>query len=89
MSWSFNAIGQPANLKKALDAQSEGLTGDPKEEFDAAKPHLAALIDMNVSPLEGFPVIHVQASGHATRVNGLVNMGTCTVVIASMNSKVV
>jgi hypothetical protein len=47
MSWSFYATGTPQKLVEKLDKQSANLTGDSKQEFDAAKPFLAGLIQQN------------------------------------------
>jgi hypothetical protein len=73
MSWSFNAIGSPENVLKALEAKSEQISKDPddysRKEFDEAKPHLMALVkqnfvasDRNYSPM----AVSLVASGSAT-----------------------
>jgi hypothetical protein len=47
MSWSFNAIGLPENICKALDENSTKLGGQSRIEFDSAKPLLAAILREN------------------------------------------
>lgn len=64
MSWSAYYIGTPDNLSEALKKQSDNLSGNSKEEFDAALPHIAALIQQNKGK-DKPPVLHLQASGSA------------------------
>ena len=47
MSWSINMIGTPEKLVEALKKHSETISGRSKEEFDAALPHMIALIEEN------------------------------------------
>jgi hypothetical protein len=64
MSWSVQFIGKPEKVVEALNAQSETMktySGDSKAEFDAALPHLVALVNENFGT--GYPVKLV-ASGH-------------------------
>lgn len=71
MSWSFEAIGTPAKVAEALEAKSENISRNPDDycrvEFDAAKPHLLALVNQNFSaPDQAYkPVIRLRASGSA------------------------
>ena len=69
MSWSITSIGNPVNVAKELDEESARLTGQCKVEFDAALPHLKAIV------LENFqtrpapycqPVVKLEASGHGS-----------------------
>jgi hypothetical protein len=67
MSWSFAAIGKPENVIKALDEHSEKLERQSREEFDAAKPHLQALLRENFNNgAGGVPTVHLKASGHGS-----------------------
>lgn len=66
MSWSIQLIGNPENICAALDAESERLTGQSKDEFDAALPHLKALVGQNVSETQ-LPVLNLTASGHGNK----------------------
>jgi hypothetical protein len=89
MSWSFQAVGTPENLQKALDADAETLTGDSKAEFEEAKPHLVALIRMNVNP-HSPPTLRVDASGHASRnPEGETTYSNCVVTIVNLNARLV
>lgn len=67
MLWNVNLIGKPENVVKALDAESEKMSGASKEEFDGAKPHIVALVRENFSLKDGQDdmkcAIQVEASG--------------------------
>ena len=88
MSWSFSAIGTPDNLIKALDATSETMSGDSKDEFDQAKPNLQSLLAMNVNK-NSPPVLHLNANGHASRSEGEVYHGSCNVEIKGLSAQLV
>lgn len=66
MSWSVSLIGYPENVVRALDEEGEKLRDVSREEFDAAKPALAALVRENFAK-EGSgyvaPVVRLDASG--------------------------
>lgn len=66
MSWSVLLIGTPANIAKALEDESAKLDGQSKIEFDAAKPHLAALVLENFANAEPYitPLVQLEAGGH-------------------------
>lgn len=66
MSWSVNLIGKPAAVAAALEEESGRLTDQSKVEFDAAKPHLVALVLENFANAEGYtePIVQLEASGH-------------------------
>lgn len=68
MSWSVTIIGNPANVAAALTAQSETMEGQTKIEFDAALPHLVALVQQNFYVGGPTPVIKLAASGHGYAV---------------------
>lgn len=53
MSWSVSFFGKPEAVAKALEDAGAGLTGQSRIEFDAAKPHLVALV-LNNFVMEGF-----------------------------------
>lgn len=74
MSWSINLIGSPENVGKALEANSGNLSGQSKVEYDAALPHIKALVEQNVN--NSYPIaIKVDASGHGdTTGNNTVNV---------------
>lgn len=60
MSWSNRWVGKPDAIKRAMDRYSEKLTMQSKDEFDDAKPKLAALLDANTH--DG--VLALDANGH-------------------------
>jgi hypothetical protein len=61
MSWSVQFIGKPEKVSEALTAQSVSMNGDSKVEYDAALPHLVALVNENF----GFDnLVKLSASGH-------------------------
>jgi hypothetical protein len=71
MSWSFNGVGTPAALKRALDKQSDTLGSDPggdptknlsRYEFDHAKAALGALLDA----ADQDAAVALNASGYAS-----------------------
>lgn len=66
MSWSVLLIGTPTNVAKALEDESTKLDGQSKIEFDAAMPHLRALVLENFANAEPYtiPLVHLEASGH-------------------------
>lgn len=71
MSWSINIIGHPSNIDAKLAEQSNIFEGLSKEEFDAAQPHISALVRQNWNPTETVqPLINLIASGHGYSVNG-------------------
>ena len=66
MSWSVSFTGRPEKVAEAIEAESAKLSGQSKVEYDAAKPHLAALVRQNFAR-EGSgynePLIEVSAHG--------------------------
>jgi predicted ATPase len=74
MSWSINFIGSPENVSKALELNSANLTGQSKSEYDAALPHLKALVEQNVN--NNYPItVRIDANGHGdTTGNNSVNV---------------
>ena len=75
MSWSVNYIGSPENIVKALEANSEVLSGKSKEEYDDALPHIKALVSQNHST--SYPVtLKISANGH-----GYDGYNNCSVTI--------
>lgn len=96
MSWSICLIGSPANVAKALDEQSVRETGQCKIEFDAALPHMKALVLENFQTMgEPYcqPIIHLEASGHGSASGPLDDLKqidrNCTVSIKAQYGKLV
>lgn len=62
MSWSFQAVGKPAAVVKAIEESSNNkLTGKSLDEWQEAKPALLALVGANVGN-----AVKVNASGSAS-----------------------
>lgn len=78
MSWSVNLIGTPTKITAALKKQSETLTGQSKEEFDAALPHMLGLLAQNYAGTYE-PAMRITASGH-----GYTGYNTCLVNIENL-----
>lgn len=62
MSFSVTFIGKPEAIKKKLDEEGAKLSGQSKDEFDAARQALNIILDQNV----GNNVLRLHANGHAT-----------------------
>jgi hypothetical protein len=86
MSFYVSIVGKPDALKRQLAKEAETLSGQSREEFDAVRPALEAIIDQNVSDpsVAGPSVLRVQANGHATFINGVKTSGQCTVHVESI-----
>lgn len=82
MSFSVSFIGKPDAIKNALAKESDRLTGQSKDEFDAVKPAIEAILDQNMN-LGGDPsVLQVEANGHAKFLDGVKQYGNCSVKVA-------
>lgn len=66
MSWSFNGIGKPQALKTAIDADMQRYTGQSREEFEHAAPHIKGLLDAAHEDA----AVSVNANGHASFTDG-------------------
>jgi len=73
MSWSIVFTGTPDEIVAALDDHSNKITGQSKVEYDAAKPHMSALVAENFAA-EGSgynpPTLILEASGHGSSRDG-------------------
>ncbi len=86
MSFAINVVGTPEGLKRALAEYSERQTEPSKTEFDAVKPAIETVIDQNV-PFEGHQVLlHVEASGHASFVDGVKKYGTARINVRQLEA---
>lgn len=71
MSWSVSYLGKAEKIVEALQKQSETLSDYSKEEYDAALPHMVALVSRNFNKNNSdYPLIRFSASGHGSKVNG-------------------
>ena len=88
MSWSISVIGTPENVIKYIEKESGRLTGDSKEEFDAAKPNIISLINMNYNTSYPQMAIEVTANGHRY-TSDYQKYGTCSISIKQAGSVLV
>lgn len=82
MSFSVSFIGKPDAIKNALAKESDRLTGQSKEEFDAVKPAIETIVDQNVTGVGDQAVLHVEANGHANFTDGVKQYGSCQVKVS-------
>lgn len=82
MSFSVSLLGRPEAIKDNLFKESERLTGQSKEEFDAIAPALTMILDHIVNP-QG--VVHLSVHGHAAFADGVKTFGQCNVEIKVIN----
>ena len=61
MSWSISLVGTPEGVGRKLEEYAETLSGQSKEEFMDAKPHLQGLLSQVVKQN-----VRLNANGHAT-----------------------
>jgi hypothetical protein len=78
MSFSVTFIGKPDAIKRKLAEESERLTGQSKQEFDAVKPALETVLDQNV----GNNVLRLDANGHASFNGDTKAYGQCSVSVS-------
>lgn len=92
MSWSVSLIGKPANVVKALEAESAKFTDQSKVEYDAALPHLVGLVQQNfVADESGYvePTIKLDAAGSGYSRDGKQLQRSCRVKIEPLYTKLV
>jgi hypothetical protein len=61
MSWNVSMIGTPEKVAIALEEHAGTLTGQSRVEYEAAAPHLAALVRQNFA--QTGMVVKVDANG--------------------------
>ena len=89
MSWSMTMIGTSENIRNALQSESKRLTGASKQEFDEALPHLAALVGMNVNTSNREQLLELEASGHASHVDGVEKYRNVSIRLDLSNKRLV
>jgi len=93
MSWSVNFLGRPEKVVEALKTHAEksGLTGQSREEYEAAMPHLVGLVEQNVcaggSP-EYPKMVKLVANGHGSKKDGEWTERNCSVALSYEYTKV-
>lgn len=83
MSWGISFIGKSERVVEALKAQSEKLAGHSKEEYDAALPHMIALVEQNFG-LANNELIQINANGHGHFQDNVTQNRKCNVQITSL-----
>lgn len=76
MSWSISVVGTPEGVSRKLDEYAETLSGQSKEEFMDAKPHLQGLLAQVVKQN-----VRLNANGHATFTGGEKTYGSVCVAL--------
>lgn len=61
MSWSVQFIGKPEKVAEALIAEADKLSGESRNEYGSAVPHLVALVKENFGMNYA---VKIAASGH-------------------------
>lgn len=84
MSWSVTLFGTPEGVKKALDEEGEKMSGQSKEEFLEAKPHLQGLLSQCVGQNSN---VQLTANGHATFENGTKTYGAVQVKLDTLYAR--
>lgn len=87
MSFYVDYIGTPDKIKDKLAEHAETLTGQSKEEFEAARPAINTILDQNVNN----GVVRLTANGHATidTTTGVKTYGQCTVDLKPLGGTLV
>lgn len=92
MSWNINFTGKAEKVVEAMKAEAEKLSGQSREEYESALPHLVGLVEQNVA-VGGNPeypkMIVIQASGHGSKnKDGAWTERNCTVTLGFNYTKV-
>jgi hypothetical protein len=78
MSWSITTSGTPEEVVLKLEEQSNILSGQSKEEYDSALPHMIAIVKENING-----TINLNAYGHGSKdAEGKYYNKSCTVNIS-------
>ena len=87
MSWSVSFFGTVEKVAEAVEAEGAKLTGQSKLEYDAAAPHLAALVRENFQ--SGDPaLVRLSASGSGYMEGGVQKNRTACVTLERLYGKV-
>lgn len=84
MSWSVSTSGTPDEVVKGLEEYTSSLgAGQSGEEYEAARPHIIALVRQNYTVEGEQPKIVVNAFGSGSTVGGKETKRSCTVHIST------
>ena len=91
MSWSLSCIGKPEKVAEAIEKYGEQLGGQCKIEFDAAKPHLLALVKENFTTPGSYsePVLDFEAYGSGCASGDKQIQRDCSVILKRLNKTLV
>lgn len=65
MSWSISFFGTAEKVAEAIEGAGAEMTGQSKLEYEAAAPHLVALVRENFQNGPGDPpLVRINAGGH-------------------------
>jgi hypothetical protein len=84
MSWSVSCIGKPEKISQALKDYSNTVTGQSKEEYDKALPHLVGLVEQNFHKSNDSLLINFSASGSGYVNGGELISSSCQIKIEQM-----
>ncbi len=90
MSWSVSFIGKPHAVREELAKTSLTLSGQSKTEYDAALPHMQALVALN-EPSAGTTddAIELIANGHSTLQNDVRTYGSVNVSLKRTSTRII
>lgn len=94
MSWSVSAVGEPEAVVRHLERyMADQSPNQSKEEYDAAKPHLVALLRQNFATEKASEwakgqLVSIDASGSGTKVNGEDVQRNCSVTLRTIGKLV-
>lgn len=72
MSWSVHFVGKRDNIIKALNEESDKMTGESKKEYDSYLSDLTNMVSANYNN-QFEPVLKLSAHGH--RAEGMSSFG--------------
>lgn len=88
MSWSITLVGKSENIAKALEEYAIKLTGQSKEEYESALPHLVGLVKENFSKTSP-PMLKIEAAGSGYADKGEQVNRNCVVSIQAWYGTIV
>lgn len=86
MSWNVSMIGTPEKVAAALEEYAGTLSGQSKAEYEAAAPHLAALVRQNFAPTD--IVVKIEAAGSGYTEGGVEKNRTVSVKLEYSYAKI-
>lgn len=87
MSWSVSFVGKPEKVAEAVEQYGGTLSGQSKEEYEAAAPHMAALARQNFAEVADV-LVQLSASGSGYSKDGKMVNQSCAVELKTSYTKV-